>query len=324
MDLFDAGTVERVGRWLVRVLSVVAADPRVRVGQVEVLSEVEREQVVAGGNAAVEVVPEVSWVGLFERWVVRDPGAVAVVCGGESLTYGELDERSGRLAGVLAGVGVGLESVVGVVLGRSVDVVVALLGVWKAGGAYVFVDPSYPVERVGVVLAEAGPVCVVTDEALAGGLPDGLGVPVVCVDDPAVESAAVVRPVLGDLGVAAYVMFTSGSSGVPKGVVVSQGAVVGLVAALGPVLGAGPGVGVLQFASFGFDGSVLDVAVVLASGGRLVVASEAERADVGLLTDLVVREGVEVASVVPSLLGVVDPAGVPGLGRVLVGGELLS
>ncbi|MER7780695.1 condensation domain-containing protein, partial [Streptomyces sp. NPDC096191] len=135
VDLFDVGTVERVGRWLVRVLSVVAADPQVRVGQVEVLSEVERYEVVAGWNAAVEAVPEVSWVGLFERWVVRDPGAVAVVCGEERLTYGELDERSGRLAWVLAGVGVGSESVVGVVLERSVDVVVALVGVWKAGGA---------------------------------------------------------------------------------------------------------------------------------------------------------------------------------------------
>ncbi|MGW8749114.1 amino acid adenylation domain-containing protein, partial [Streptomyces sp. NPDC055782] len=325
VDLFDAETVERVGRWLVRVLSVVVEDLQVRVGQVEVLSEAERYEVVAGWNATVEPVPEVTWVELFAEQVVRDAGAVAVVCGEERLTYGELDERSGRLAGVLRGRGVGVESVVGVVLERSVDVVVALLGVWKAGGAYVFVDPLYPVERVGVVLAEAGPDCVVTDGALAGGLPDGLGVPVVCVDDPGPDSAPVVAgSVLGEPGGAAYVMFTSGSSGVPKGVVVSQGAVVGLVAALGPVLGAGPGVGVLQFASFGFDGSVLDVAVTLASGGRLVVASEAERADVGLLAGLVVREGVGVASVVPSLLSVVDPMTVPGLGRVLVGGELLS
>ncbi|MZE69025.1 AMP-binding protein, partial [Streptomyces sp. SID5789] len=214
VDLFDAGTVERVGRWLVRVLSVVVEDPQVRVGQVELLSEAERYEVVAGWNATVEPVPEVTWVELFGEWVVRDAGAVAVVCGEERLTYGELDERSGRLAGVLAGLGVGVESVVGVVLERSVDVVVALLGVWKAGGAYVFVDPSYPVERVGVVLAEAGPVCVVTSRALAGGLPDGLGAAVVCLDDPGLDVAPVVAgPVLGEPGGAAYVMFTSGSSG---------------------------------------------------------------------------------------------------------------
>ncbi|MER7780687.1 AMP-binding protein, partial [Streptomyces sp. NPDC096191] len=228
----DAGLVcELVEMAVGELVGALEVAPGAALGGVGVLPASVRGQVVDGWNSGVVSVPEVTWVGLFERWVVRDPGAVAVVCGGERLTYGELDERSGRLAGVLAGVGVGPESVVGVVLERSVDVVVALVGVWKAGGAYVFVDPSYPVERVGVVLAEAGPVCVVTDRALAGGLPEGLGVPVVCLDDPGMASAGVVRPVLGESGVAAYVMFTSGSSGVPKGVVVSQGAVVGLVAA---------------------------------------------------------------------------------------------
>ncbi|MFD4264091.1 amino acid adenylation domain-containing protein, partial [Streptomyces sp. NPDC058534] len=321
----DAGLVcELVQMAVGELVGALEVAPGRALGGVDVLPSSVRGQVVDGWNDGVVSVPGVTWMELFGEQVVRDSGAVAVVCGDERLSYGELDERSGRLAGVLVGRGVGPESVVGVVLERSVDVVVALLGVWKAGGAYVFVDPLYPVERVGVVLGEAGPVCVVTVRELSGGLPDGLGVPVVCLDDPAVASAPVASPVVGGLGVAAYVMFTSGSSGVPKGVVVSQGAVVGLVAALGPVLGVGPGVGVLQFASFGFDGSVLDVAVTLALGGRLVVVSEAERGDVGLLADVVVREGVGVASVVPSLLGVVDPVTVPGLGRVLVGGEVLS
>ncbi|WP_309500795.1 AMP-binding protein, partial [Streptomyces shenzhenensis] len=189
------------------------------------------------------------------------------------MSYAELDERASRLAGVLVSRGVGPESVVAVVLERSVDLVVALLGVWMAGAAYVPVDPSYPAERIGLVLADAGPVCVVTVSGLVGVLPSGGVVPVVCVDDPGVaaESARVDPVALPGLvlpDVAAYVMYTSGSTGRPKGVVVTQRDVVELVSdrcwgESGRMLG---------WATYAFDASVLELWVTLGRGGTVVLA----------------------------------------------------
>ncbi|MFJ9567942.1 amino acid adenylation domain-containing protein, partial [Streptomyces fuscichromogenes] len=323
-DLFDAETVALFTERLARVLETVAADAQVRVGRVPVLSDAERQQVVTDWNNTALPVAEVTWSVLFAQRVAEDPDAVAVICGAEQLTYAEVDERASRLAEVLTGLGVGPESLVALVMQRSVDVVAAVVGVWKAGGAYLFADPALPAGRVAATLADAEPVCVVTTGDLVPTLPTDVAVPVLRMDGLGQATEPAKEPMAGRPGAAAYVMYTSGSTGRPKGVVVSHAAVVHLVAALGPVTGVGPGTGMLQFASFGFDGSVLDLAVTLASGGRLMVATTAERADPALLAAALNKAGVTVASVVPSLLAVMDPGAVGSLERVLVGGELLT
>ncbi|WP_449343604.1 condensation domain-containing protein, partial [Streptomyces yaanensis] len=155
-DLFDAATVVAMAERLVRVLETVAADPFVRVSGMDVLDAVERRRVLVEWNDTDAVVPAGTLPGLFAGQVARTPDAVAVVFEGESVSYAELDARANRLARVLAGRGVGAESVVAVCLDRGVDMVVALLAVLKAGGAYLPVDPELPAERVAFMLADAG------------------------------------------------------------------------------------------------------------------------------------------------------------------------
>ncbi|MEU8530982.1 non-ribosomal peptide synthetase, partial [Streptomyces sp. NPDC048629] len=204
--------------------------------------------------------------------------------------------------------------------------VVAIVGVWQAGGAYLPLDPEYPADRLEFMLADAGVEVVVGRRDVVEGLSVGHGV---WLDDPAVRDALAGLPSKAP-GVApsadqlAYVIYTSGSTGRPKGVQVEHGSVVAMVSALAPVLGAGPSQRMLQFASFSFDAAVLDVAVTLASGGVLVVATSEERAEAGQLTSMLRAEGVGAASVVPSLLGVLDPEAVPGIETLLLGAERLT
>ncbi|MGW5658477.1 amino acid adenylation domain-containing protein [Streptomyces humi] len=307
--LFDAGTVERLSGHLVRLLEAVAEDAGRRVGELPVLSGGEREQVVSGWSGSPVALPSVGGVHeLIAGWAAETPDAVAVVSGGRVLTYAGLLARASRLAHELRDRGVGAESVVGLCLPRGVDMVVAVLGVWLAGGAYLPLDPEYPAERLEFMVTDSGAQVVLREGDLGQ-----------TADLPSTAPDIVMTP-----GQLAYVIYTSGSTGKPKGVQVSHGSVVGMVTALGPELGVEPGTRVLQFASFSFDAAVLDVAVTLARGGTLMVAQAEERGEPEALTAMISAEGVTAASVVPSLLTVLDPQQVSGIETLLLGAERLT
>ncbi|MEW1780513.1 amino acid adenylation domain-containing protein, partial [Streptomyces sp. NPDC086777] len=294
---------------------------------IEILPGTELAELVTGWNDTSTPTVDATLPRLVDQWVTDTPGAVALVSGNDRLPYAELDQRVSRLAGVLAARGVGAETVVAVMLERSVDLVVALLAVWKAGGAYLPVDPSYPRDRVGFMLADGGPVCAVTVSGLAGMVPHELDVPLLCLDDPDVvaETAAAV-PVSAGPGrpdAAAYVMYTSGSTGRPKGVVVSQRDVV--ARAVDRCWEESAPTRVLAYAPYAFDASVFELWVTLAVGGTVVLAPTDEL-DGGLIRDLVGAHGLSHVWVPAGLLRVLaqeDPECFTGLREVLTGGDVV-
>ncbi|MFE1315954.1 amino acid adenylation domain-containing protein, partial [Streptomyces sp. NPDC058755] len=326
-DLFEAATAVRVAERLARVLEQLTARPQARIGTVDILAADERDRVLTAWNATAAEVGPGLLPELFAQHVERTPDAVAVVHEGTEVSYVELDARANRLAHRLSALGVGAESVVGLCLPRGVDIVTAILAVWKTGGAYVPLDPEHPVDRLAYILDDSGARVVLSTRDAAGGVAAELDTDrVLWLDDPqeAVELAALPATAphsqVTPAGLA-YVIYTSGSTGRPKGVATAHGALVNLVSVFGPLMEVRPGVPVLQFASFNFDASVLDVAVTLAHGGTLVVASAAERSEPALLRTLVQSVGVRSASLVPSLLAVLELEDLAGVGAMVVGSE---
>ncbi|WP_344518027.1 amino acid adenylation domain-containing protein, partial [Streptomyces paradoxus] len=296
---------------------------------VDVLGEVERRRVLVEWNgSAVEVsrgtVPE-----LFEAQVVRTPDAVAVVADGVEVSYAELDARADRLACLLVGQGVGPESLVAVVLERGVDLLVAVLGVLKAGAAFLPVDPAYPAERVAHMLGDARPVVVVGAVGTVGSVPASVSVLLIDAVETvaALADVAAVSPVAGRgawlSACPAYVIYTSGSTGRPKGVVVSHAGFANMRAAAVARFGVGPGSRVAQFASLSFDNFCLEWSLALTSGAALVVVP-AERRLGRELAGFFAEQQVTHATLPPAVLAGLE-AGSVAEGVVLeVGGEACS
>ncbi|WP_314414705.1 non-ribosomal peptide synthetase [Streptomyces sp. DSM 40484] len=318
-DLFDEEAAGRVAGWLTRVLEQVADEPTLRVGDIDLLDEPERSVVVEEWNATARDQFPDTVLERFRGWAVRTPGAAALWFSDRPLSYGELDARSDALARGLVSRGVGRESRVGLCLPRGVEMVVAMLAVWKAGGAYVPLDPEYPSDRLLFMVADSGAELVLVADETADRL--SADVETALVGELATGSGELPDVTSDQL---AYVIYTSGSTGRPKGVAVEHAAVANLASAMGPVLGVGPGLTALQFASFSFDAAVLDVAVTLAAGGTLAIATSEERQDGSALAAMIDFNGVDSASVVPSLLGALEPTSVSGVRNWVLGADRLE
>ncbi|MCU7731231.1 AMP-binding protein, partial [Actinoplanes sp. KI2] len=264
VDLFDVATVQGLSRWFARVLEGLVERPDAAVGEVSLLSPVERDVVLKEWNQTGAGVPVGTFPQLFQAQVDADGSAPAVVFGSQELSYGQLADRVEVFAARLAAAGVGAESVVAVALPRSVDLVVALLGVLRAGGAYLPVDPDYPAERIEFMLTDAAPVLLVTDQTTQGSLPR-VDVPVLLADEEATDVGPL-PPLPVEVRHPAYVIYTSGSTGRPKGVVVTHGGLAALSQAQQSVLGVGPGSRVLQFAALSFDAAAWEIVMGLLSG----------------------------------------------------------
>jgi amino acid adenylation domain-containing protein len=325
LDLFDGSTAARMVRHFQRLLAEVVADPTRRLSGLELLDADERhESVVAHNKAAVDLGDPAGLHELVERQVARTPGAPAVSFEDTVLTYAELDARAGRLAGRLQDCGIGSECVVGVYCERSVDLVVALLGILKAGAAFLPLNPEDPADRTRDLVADSGPVAIVASSWLR---PPDMPVPVVEVDllDDALPPAPSKQV---DPEAMAYVLFTSGSTGKPNAAVNTHRGIVNRLRWMQAEFGLDTDDAVLQKTPMTFDVCVWEFFWPLITGARLVIARPGGHRDPRYLAQLIAEEKITTVHFVPSMLRVFlqEPTATAATGvrRVLCSGEALE
>jgi amino acid adenylation domain-containing protein len=330
-DLYDDSTIKRMMQHYKSVLKQVAEDVEVRLGDVRLLSEWESHQTLREWNDTARQQREVLCVHeMFERQAVRTPDAVAVVYESEQLSYGELNSRANQVANYLRSRGACADKIIGICLGRSLEMVVALLGVLKSGAAYAPLDPMLPAQRLGYMLNDSSSRLLLCQQEVVEKLPEGdFEVIRLDADRDTIARASAANP--GRMATnenIAYVIYTSGSSGQPKGVLIPHGALANHMLWLQSAFRLDDSDSVFQKTPFSFDASVWEFYAPLLTGGRLIIAQPGGHQDSAYLVETIIDERITTLQVVPLLLRMLlDERGLAdckSLKRVFSGGDVLT
>ncbi|MGK3989851.1 amino acid adenylation domain-containing protein [Sorangium sp. So ce136] len=326
-DLFDEATIARFVGHYRTLLEALGSGPDRRVPELPILDEAERARcLVAWNDTRVERAGPATAPALFEAQVDRTPDAVAARFEGQGLTYRALDARANQLAAHLARLGVGQGALVAVFLDRSLDLLVALLAILKAGAVYMPMDPSFPRDRLAFMLEDSGARVVLTEARLAGDLPPGAARVVVLDRERAeIEGAPAERPRGVPSDGRAYVLYTSGSTGKPKGVQITHGALGNFLLSMAREPGLSPEDRLLAVTTISFDIAGLELYLPLCVGASVEIVSREVASDGVALLAAIGRSGATCLQATPATWWSLLEAGLgPGaLRKILCGGEAL-
>jgi len=329
-DLFEAGTIGRMLKHYETILEGIVADPGQRLSQLPLLSQSERQRMLAEWNDTGKAYPDYSCMHrLFEAQAQMTPDSIAVIFGDEEISYRQLNRRANQIGRYLRGLGVGAEVIVGVCIERGIEMIVGLLGILKSGSPYLPLDPAYPTERLAFMLQDAGVFVLVTQDKLADILPAQAGWVVSLDGDRDLiaeqnDEDLVIDVLPQNL---AYVIYTSGSTGQPKGVAVQHSGLVNLVCCFKEVFELTASDRTTQLAALGFDAMAIESWPYLLAGASIHVADEEKRASPAKLVEWFKEEAITISwaptPVAELILQETWPRGV-ALRSLLTGGDKLQ
>ena len=326
---FDAGTITRMLAHLKMLLNGMAADPEQRISQLPLLTDAERQQLLVAFNDTASPYPSDACLHhLFQAQAQHSPDRIALIYQGDCISYGQLNRLSNRLAHRLIASGVAADSVVAICCDRSLPMVISLLAVLKAGAAYLPLDPSYPQERLSFMLDDSGCVLVLSEAKYADQF-SGSGKRVISLGSELLEGASGDEedPVTGVCEEnLAYLLYTSGSTGAPKGVQIPHRAVVNFLSSMKEQPGLNERDRLLAVTSLSFDIAGLELYLPLISGASVVIAGREMIAEAPQLWDAISAHNITIMQATPATWHMLLAAGSRGDNqlKILCGGEALS